>query len=337
VTSQETRPSAEDRLARARVEYARGDYPAAERSLEEALALAPGDARIHLMLGALHLRVRRFEGAARAFERGLALDPSEISRCPWVGHAYHELGDLEKARAWYGRVLEAAPENLEAKRGLALTLFKRGESQDAERLYRELRESAPAGSKARADAHRFLGEILLERGEAQAAALELLLAKAQSRFDPEIAYALSRAYAAAGDPARAEEERKAHEKLSRHRSGLEAMQARLRSNPRDREAWLGAASHLEEMGDGEEAEGTLRRAAALLPGDPAPRLALVDRFEKTSRKAEARALLEEAALLFPESPEVFERAFRFHRAAGDFEAMVQAAEAYYRLTGRPPR
>jgi len=334
--AQESRPATEW-IEEAQRAYVAGDYPAAEESLRRALALAPEDSRVHLMLGALHLRVREYEDAARSFERGLSLDPSEIGRCPWIGHAYHELGNFEKARHWYERVLEEAPENLEAKRGLALTLYKTGEAERAERLYRELKEKAPRGSKARADAHRYLAEILLDRGEAQAAILEFLLGRTESAADPEIAYGLARAYAATGDDARAEDERANHERLLQHRSGLEAMQSRLRANPRDLEAWVGAAAHLEGMGDVGEAERTLRRAARALAASPGPRVALIDLLERRERLAEAGALLEETAALFPADADVLERAFRFHRARGNFDAMVRAAEAYHRLTGRPPR
>ncbi|HET6201254.1 MAG TPA: tetratricopeptide repeat protein [Planctomycetota bacterium] len=330
-------PPLETLLRRALETYAAEDFPAAESALKEALPLAPENPEIHRRLATLYLRVRRFGDSARCFERYLALEPSAVGGCPWIGNAYHEIGDFEKAEAWYRRVLGAAPGNLEAKRGLALTLHKKGDDARAEPLFREVAASAKFGSVALAAARRYLGEILLARGDGRGAILELQQAKAEDPFSAEVAYALARAFAAAGESARAEEERARHRLLNEHSQEIEALRAHLRARPGDLEAMAKIAGHLSAIGDHAGAERTLRRAVALSPNDPSPRLGLVDFLEARARPEEARRALEEAALLFPEAPSVFERAFRFHRARGDFQAMYEAAEAFHRLTGKAPR
>ncbi|HKB15006.1 MAG TPA: tetratricopeptide repeat protein, partial [Planctomycetota bacterium] len=317
-------------LRRASETYAEENYPAAEAALKEAFLLAPESPNVHRMLGALYFRVRRFQDSARAFERYLALSPAAVGSCPWIGSAYHEQGDLEKAETWYRRVLAGGadpldPGKLEAKRGLALTLHKKGDDASAEPLFREVAKRAKPGSPALADAHRFLGEILLSRGDAQGAVLELQQAKAEDPFAPEVAYALARAFAASGDSVRAEEERARHKLLDEHRQEIEALRARLRASPDDAEATTRLATHLSAIGDHEGAEQALRKSIARLTHDPTPRLSLVDFLEARGRLQEAREALEEAGTLFPEAPAVFERAFRFHRARGDFDAMYRAA------------
>ena len=330
-------PAIEQLLRRARELGRREDYPGAEATLREAFVLAPENPEVHRMLGALYLRAHRFGDAARAFERFLALEPAGVARCPWIGHAYHQLGELEKAQSWYGRVLEADPKNLEAKRGLALTLHKRGEEAAAEALFREVASRAEPESEALADARHYLGEILLARGDGQGAILELEKAKAEDPFGPEVAYLLARAYARAGDSARAEEERARHRLLNEHRQEVETLRERLRASPADLEAVTRIAVRLAAIGDHAGAEKTLRSAIERVPQDPSPRLSLVDFLEARGRLEESRRALEEVASLFPEAPAVFERAFRFHRARGEFDAMYRAAEAYHKLTGKAPR
>ncbi|MGH7151447.1 MAG: tetratricopeptide repeat protein, partial [Planctomycetota bacterium] len=320
-------------LRRARATYAGEDFPAAEAALKEAFLLAPENPEVHRMLGALYLRVRRFQDCARSLERYLALDPPAVGSCPWIGTAYHELGELEMAETWYRRVLEGGPDRLdpektEARRGLALTLHKKGDDASAEPLFREVAKRAKPGEPALADARRFLGEILLSRGDAQGAVLELQQAKAEDPFSPEVAYALARAFAGAGDSVRAEEERARHKLLNEHQQEIETLRARLRASPDDAEATTSLAAHLSAIGDQKGAEKALRKAIARSSHDPSPRLSLVDFLEARGRVEEARNALEEAATLFADAPAVFERAFRFHRSRGDFEAMYRAADAY---------
>jgi Flp pilus assembly protein TadD len=339
-----SRPTGELReiLQRARATYARENFPEAEAALKEAFLLSPETPEVHRMLGALYLRMRRFQDCARSFERYLALEPRAVGSCPWIGTAYHELGDFERAEAWFRKVLGGGPdrldpEKLEAKRGLALTLHKKGDDASAEPLFREVAKRAKPGEPALADARRFLGEILLSRGDAQGAVLELQQAKAEDPFSPEVAYALARAFAASGDSVRAEEERGRHRLLNEHQQEVEALRARLRASPDDMEATTRLATHLSAIGDHEGAERTLRKAIAHTTHDPSPRLSLIDFLEARGRVEEARKALEEAGTLFPEAPAVFERAFRFHRARGEFDAMYRAADAYHKLTGQAPR
>lgn len=99
-------------LAAARLELAAGRYAAARRVVERQLALRPGEAAAHTLLGEI---VRR-EGAAGADEAALAsyrrateLDPAAAEAWRGMGLVLQRCGRRDEARAAFARYLELAP------------------------------------------------------------------------------------------------------------------------------------------------------------------------------------------------------------------------------------
>jgi Flp pilus assembly protein TadD len=77
----------------------RGDLAGAQPLLEEAVKLAPKDARIHEQLGHLYLQKADYGGARQEFQRACELDPKNSSLHFLLGQAYRHLGQTKEADA----------------------------------------------------------------------------------------------------------------------------------------------------------------------------------------------------------------------------------------------
>ena len=107
-----TRRTAGLLLENARIELAAGRYPDARAQGQRYLALAPGDASAHLLLG----EIARREGtpaandeAAASYRRALELDPRLAEAWRGLGLVRAKAGDAAEARRAFTRYLELAP------------------------------------------------------------------------------------------------------------------------------------------------------------------------------------------------------------------------------------
>ncbi len=81
----------------------RGESAEAERLLTEAVAIAPGDPRIHEQLGHLYLATNRLPEAQQHLERAIALDPKKAALHFLLGKVYHQQGQEAKAKAEFAQ------------------------------------------------------------------------------------------------------------------------------------------------------------------------------------------------------------------------------------------
>jgi len=85
-----------------------GNFDDARSHLERAVALAPKEATLHLLLGVLHTRRGDFFAARLSIDRALELAPETAAAREVSGDLYYQDGAIERARAEWERALAAA-------------------------------------------------------------------------------------------------------------------------------------------------------------------------------------------------------------------------------------
>src|SRR5580765_4742996 len=149
-------------LARAREEWERRDFAAAEHSLSNVLALAPNDLSATRMLG---MAVQRLGDHARAidcFRRVLAAHPDDADIHVCLGIALHERGETADAVKHLRHACALAPRSASAWFNLGEALVQQVHTVDAIAALRRALELDPAHVSARlslAKAQASLGEV----------------------------------------------------------------------------------------------------------------------------------------------------------------------------------
>ena len=140
-----------------------GDQTAAIANLERAVALEPGFASAHQLLGILHGESGDAARAATALARVVALEPDNARAHNNLGNALRTLGRRDEARAAFERAVELRPGYELAIANLALAWRDAGDNLRAERLLREVLAQVGAKPPLRALAVLLAG-VLRERG-----------------------------------------------------------------------------------------------------------------------------------------------------------------------------
>jgi len=149
-------------LARARDEWERRDFAAAEHSLSNVLALAPNDLSATRMLG---MAVQRLGDHARAidcFRRVLAAHPDDADIHVCLGIALHERGETADAVKHLRHACALEPRSASAWFNLGEALVQQVHTVDAVAALRRALELDPAHISARlslAKAQASLGEV----------------------------------------------------------------------------------------------------------------------------------------------------------------------------------
>jgi len=149
-------------FARARAEWERRDFAAAEHSLSNVLALAPNDLSATRLLG---MAVQRLGDHARAidcFRRVLAAHPDDADIHVCLGIALHEHGETTDAVKHLRHACELAPRSASAWFNLGEALVQQVHTIDAVAALRRALELDPAHVSARlslAKAQASLGEV----------------------------------------------------------------------------------------------------------------------------------------------------------------------------------
>src|SRR5579875_1906123 len=112
-------------LERARREWARQEYEAAERSLTNALALAPDDPEATRMLGGVVLRRGKYVRAIECFRKVLPVWPDDDDLRIGLGIALYEQGEVPEAVMHLRRACELAPASASAWFNLGETRARR--------------------------------------------------------------------------------------------------------------------------------------------------------------------------------------------------------------------
>lgn len=120
-----------------------GDAAAAERELEAAIALEPGNVTSHNYLGIVRQQVGRLEEAASAYRAALALAPDDPLVAANYGSCLLAKGEIEAAIEWLRRSVAREPRNPVAHNNLGSALNASGDAQGAIAAYRKAAEVEP--------------------------------------------------------------------------------------------------------------------------------------------------------------------------------------------------
>ena len=149
-------------LAKAREEWARHDFEAAERSLTGVLALAPGEPTAMRMLGMVAQRRGNHVQAIDCFQRVLAVWPDDSDLHVCIGIALFERGSIEQALTHMRRACELQPDSAPAWFNFGEALARVTHTGEAVAALQHALEIDPAHMPARlslSKAQASLGEI----------------------------------------------------------------------------------------------------------------------------------------------------------------------------------
>ena len=149
-------------LTKARGEWERNHFEAAERSLTSVLALAPGDARAVRMLGMVARRRGDYVKAVDCFRRVVAVWPDDPFLFSDLGLSLFSLGDVDEATTHFRRACELAPDSGSTWFNLGETLRQQACVEEAVAALQRTLALEPAHVEARlslARAHASVGRI----------------------------------------------------------------------------------------------------------------------------------------------------------------------------------
>ena len=140
-----------------------GERTAAIANLTQAVALDPGFASAHQLLGILYGEGGESARAVAAFRRVVALEPDNARAYNNLGNALRTLGRRDEARAAFERAVSLRPGYELATANLAMACRDAGDNMRAERLLREALARAGGRPPLRAIVVLLAG-VLRERG-----------------------------------------------------------------------------------------------------------------------------------------------------------------------------
>lgn len=147
--------------------------------LLEVVAMAPGNADAHFMLGSEYLRQRKLPEAKRFLERTVALQPALVWAYLPLCQVTFELGDLAEALRVVKRGLEVAPDLAELHHYRGNVHFAQGEFELAGKSYTEAIEHQPRNAASRTGRAR----VWAAQGKPEQAQQELRQALADAPSD----------------------------------------------------------------------------------------------------------------------------------------------------------
>ncbi|MDN5864322.1 MAG: tetratricopeptide repeat protein [Gammaproteobacteria bacterium] len=103
--------------------YGKGDYAAALKAFDAALALRPNDAGALAARGYVERRQGRFDAATSSLKQALAYDPLNSTLAFDLGVTCMGISRYADAETWFRRALALEPDNLNAKRRLSVTIL----------------------------------------------------------------------------------------------------------------------------------------------------------------------------------------------------------------------
>jgi Flp pilus assembly protein TadD/SAM-dependent methyltransferase len=120
-----------------------GEGAAAERELEAAIALEPGNVTSHNYLGVVRQQLGRLGDAATAYQAGLALAPDDAFLAANYGSCLLAQGEPGQAIEWLRRSVGREPRNPVAHNTLGSALHAAGDVRGAIAAYRKAIEADP--------------------------------------------------------------------------------------------------------------------------------------------------------------------------------------------------
>ncbi len=275
----ETHPQAEALIAEALPLHRAGQVGRAQQMYQQALALAPGHAEAHHLLGVTWLQLGDPAQALAALDAALAAQPGHARALNNAGAALRALGRLAEAEARFAAAAAAQPDFVDALHNQAGTLLQLGRAEAAVAVARRLLALAPQDPGAQAQ----LGLSLAAAGQQAEALAPLAAALAAQPGSPLLLLAQAEALEALDRPAEA----------------LAALDALLVAEPGHANAAQRRAVLLAATGRAAEALAGFLRLEAQQPRNATLRADHADALSALRRPAEAVAAYDAALALDP--------------------------------------
>lgn len=206
--------SSEEYDERAHQQYNEGNYDAALATLHEGLAIYPNAVELHVGLGYARLARDEYAWARRSFEEALILDPEHEDGLAGLGETLLRFGQVEAAKRLFERVralgyeddielmlqvgralfreeqfaealeffdvaVRQTPDNAEAVALVGYTQHRLGQDDAAADTLRRALKVDPGFTEARI----YLGNLLFDRGEYEAALYQLDQTQPEDHWD----------------------------------------------------------------------------------------------------------------------------------------------------------
>lgn len=206
--------SSEEYDERAHQLYNEGNYDGALDVLREGLALYPNAVELHIGVGYARLARDEFAWARRCFEEALVLDPDHEDALAGLGETLLKFGQEQAALRAFNRILELGyQDDVELLLQVARVLFREDLVDDARRFLRVVQQQAPDSAEAvamvgytehrtgddaaaiatlrralkldpaLAEARIYLGNLLYDRGDFEAALYHLEKTSPEDHWD----------------------------------------------------------------------------------------------------------------------------------------------------------
>jgi tetratricopeptide (TPR) repeat protein len=258
-------------------------YEEAEKSLRQAIKLAPTFAKPHEDLGFVLLELKRPREAADILRKAVRLDPQLEQGWLNLGKALAMLGLGEEADEAFEKSFALNPER--GKLALAAEHHKEGRFDEAERIYREIIRANPKN----VDAIRLLGRVALSAKRSDDA--ERLFERAV-RLAPDFTGAMA-------DLARLCKEQ------NRFDEAIEWCEKVIELEPENPQAWFQLAGSLAPAALTYRAIEAYGKALELSPKFPGARLGLGHVLKTVGRQEEAVEAYRECIRLRPDNGESY--------------------------------
>lgn len=297
----------------AKSQYEAGNFEKSQQTINEAMALAPDSAALHLLQGKLSLEQGQLERADREFKTTLQLDPKSAEAEYLAGVVYQRWQKTDLAYESYVRASQKSPEELAYLLARAEMLVAMNCSPDALALLRgklDFFEHNPV-------IHQTIGQILLDQGNYAEAVGAFRQASILSPDDLNIREHLAMAqfqnkqYREAGDIyARLLQDESAGRRADlwlaqgecqmqtgRMRDARNSFDKATELSPTSTQAWLSLAKCTLQLGDVQRADLLLRKALVLDPGSAEAHLMNGYVRLRQNRLPEALAAFQKASAL----------------------------------------
>jgi tetratricopeptide (TPR) repeat protein len=330
-------------LAEGKAKHEAGDYPAAKKLLEAAIAEKADLGPAYTLLGREALAGGDASGAKALFEKAVSLDASDAEATLGLGTAETQLGDLSAAEKALLRARDLSPESPRVYYFLGELYAKGGRPAEAEAAYRDAIRFDPGYAWPRLG----LARLLRQRGGAKEEAFRLAqeAAQADDALD-EPHHLLGLLYSDDKDYPKAEAEfreaLKRNEKSPRNQMNLgtilawqgklddavEAFRAALALDPSYPLAQNNLGHVLRQSGKVEEAIPYLKKAVELAPAVPLYSINLGDALSVSGRFLDAAAAYRAALTLAPDQASIASKLALVLSQGGDIPAAYAALKEF---------
>ena len=155
----------ESAMDQAAVLYTQGRFSEAVKTLEELMAVEPGNPKIVFHLGAMNIDLGRLDRAEAYFNQLLEIQPGSAQAWTNLGVIHEKRGQGEKAEQAFRKALEADASHAEALYNLALIHARAGKGEAAVKCLAQAIEAQPNYAAA----HNHLGTLLADQGDLEVA------------------------------------------------------------------------------------------------------------------------------------------------------------------------